>query len=1187
MAKDIECRDNAKKFREYWLLAKDSEVAGYQKYWILLLGDVLGLEDALSRISFQIPVPTGRTTKFLDAWIPETKVLIEHKKRGVKLDQSQSGHDGMTPYEQALEYDNARGYEDKARWIVTCNFDEIWIYDRSRPLDDPQKITLSELPKELHRLAFLVKRDVQKVDSKELEISVQAGRIVGKLYDALLKQYGSESPETLAALNRLCVRLVFCLYAEDADIFPKNAFRNLVKATPVEFLRRQLLRLFQTLDTPPDKRDRFLEAELAVFPYTNGGLFRGASESEIPPLTEEIVKLLDGSSGFDWSGISPTIFGALFESTLNPATRRAGGMVYTSIENIHKVIDPLFLDDLEKRLDDILGYGFNRVDGRESDFNAEAQRRRDAQSGEIGISGAMPQTPVIDSKKQNISQPESSLRTSAPLRLCVKNTPASLCVNKKQRTALLALQAEIAALKFLDPACGSGNFLTETYLSLRRLENRIIAALQAGQGELDFGTSVKVSISQFHGIEINDFAVTVAKTALWIAEAQMLKETAEILHREPDYLPLKEYDGIVHGNALRMEWGSLLNVANVQMLPITNTNSQLGNVEPGTENWKLENGTGNTTTLATFSYIMGNPPFVGARNKSSGQAADMEAVFGKSWKGLGNLDYVTCWYKKAADFILAAKNAKTTKVAFVSTNSICQGESVALLWKPLFEKGLEIDFAWRSFRWDNEAQAKAHVHCVIVGFSVEGDFNAESQSRRDTQSCFDRINKIDRILDDGNPDNPVNPVKKDYQHKTICGDECGFVDCNGGEKLTQSSQSPQSRGVETSRTSRELKIYDGDKVIEAENINGYLMDAPNAWIESRKSPICDVPEINYGSFALDDGNYTIDEDEYKILAANDPHIDTFLRPFIGAQEFLHDKKRYCVWLSGISPSLIKTNKVIYEKVCRVKEWRSKSSRKNTVELSKTPTLFAEIRQPKTEYLAIPTVCSERREYIPIGMMDSTTIASNQLYVIPSATLYHFGVLTSSVHMAWMRTVCGRLETRYRYSANIVYNNFPWPEVENVANVQMLPIAKSNCQLGNGELGTENWELKNGTGNIGNTGNIKESPNLLISKTPSNESNKTSLRSSASLRLCVKNTPTSLCVKNITQTAQSILDARALYPDSSLADLYDPLTMPPELRKAHAANDAAVMKAYGYASTMTEPEIVAHLFKLYAAKVACR
>ena len=640
----------ARKFVEYWRFQRGSEKGEDQQFWNSLLGEVLGLEDVKSHVQYQVPVPMKGTTKFLDAWIPETRVLIEHKSRGVNLDAPQAGHNGLTPYEQAVEYDNARSYEDKARWVVTCNFDAIWIYDRSRPLEEPQKITLSELPKEVHRLAFLVKRDVQKVDAKELEISVQAGRIVGKFYDALLKQYGSETPETLAALNRLCVRLVFCLYAEDADIFPKDAFRNLVKATPIGFLRRQLLRLFQTLDTPEEKRDRFLEAELAVFPYTNGGLFRGASESEIPPLTEEIVRLLDGSSGFDWSGISPTIFGALFESTLNPATRRAGGMVYTSIENIHKVIDPLFLEGLKSRADELLG---------------------------------------ATEKKSSVY-------------------PVSCAV----KTKLLSLQDEIAGLTFLDPACGSGNFLTETYISLRRLENRIIAALQKGQGELDFGASVKVSISQFHGIEINDFAVTVAQTALWIAESQMLKETAEILHREPDYLPLKDYDGIVEGNALRMEWGSLL----------------VGSDGVGSDG--VNSPTPSLTHSPTFSYIMGNPPFVGYSNQSAEQKADMLSIFvdekGKPYKTAGKLDYVCAWYRKAADYVLTAKDAKNTKAAFVSTNSICQGESVAAFWKPLFERGVEIDFAWRTFRWDSEAHLKAHVHCVIVGFS----FNAESQSRK-------------------------------------------------------------------------------------------------------------------------------------------------------------------------------------------------------------------------------------------------------------------------------------------------------------------------------------------------------------------------------------------------------------------------------------------------------------------------
>ena len=627
----MENKDAAKKFREYWIFRPGSEKGEDQQFWNSLLRDVLGLEDIESAIKYQLPVKLKATTKFLDAWIPSTRVLIEHKTRGVKLDAPQAGHGGMTPYEQAKEYDDARGFDEKARWIVLCNFDEFLVYDCTKPLAAPERITLADLPKEVHRLSFLVNKKVSKVDSKELEISVQAGRIVAKLYDALLKQYESGSPETLAALNRLCVRLVFCLYAEDAGIFPKNALRNLIKSTPVEFMRRQLLRLFQTLDTPPEKRDRYLEAELAVFPYTNGGLFAGASESEIPPLTEEIAKLLDGSSGFDWSGISPTIFGALFESTLNPQTRRAGGMVYTSVENIHKVIDPLFMDGLKERVDGILGT---------TEYTEYTE------------------------KKSSVSS-------------------VSSVVKKK----LLALQDEIASLAFLDPACGSGNFLTETYLSMRRLENRIIAALQGGQGEFDLGEGIgaKVSIRQFKGIEINDFAVSVAKTAMWIAEAQMHAETCEILHSEPDFLPLKEYDGIVQGNALRLDW------------PQTN-------------------------------YIMGNPPFVGHQYRNREQASDMDGIYSDCKDfSYGKLDYVCAWYKKSVDCILAAKDAKGTKVAFVSTNSICQGESVAAMWQPLFQRGVEIDFAWRTFRWDSEAHEKAHVHCVIVGFHV-GDIKLAQSS---------------------------------------------------------------------------------------------------------------------------------------------------------------------------------------------------------------------------------------------------------------------------------------------------------------------------------------------------------------------------------------------------------------------------------------------------------------------------
>ena len=637
-------KQSARKFVEYWTFQRGSEKGEDQQFWNSLLGEVLGLEDVKSHVQYQVPVPMKGTTKFLDAWIPETRVLIEHKSRGVNLDAPQAGHNGLTPYEQAVEYDAARSFNEKARWIVTCNFDEFRIYDRAKPLAPPLTLKLANLPKEAYRLNFLVNPKEKAID-RELEISVQAGRIVGELYDAFLKQYGNSDAKTLAALNRLCVRLVFCLYAEDAEIFPKDCFRRLVESSDARRLRSDLQRLFITLDTPLEKRDAYLEKEFQVFPYTNGGLFRGAAETDIPPLTEDIRKLLIGATQFDWREITPTIFGALFESTLNPVTRRAGGMVYTSVENIHKVIDPLFLAELTRRV----------------------------------------------------------------------NETASLTPSPSTQKKLKELQTEIASLSFLDPASGSGNFLTETFICLRRLENKIISALQQGQREFDLGTTVKVSISQFHGIEINDFAVSVAKTALWIAEAQMLKETAEILHREPDYLPLKDYDGIIEGNALRMDWGKEVRVQ---------SSSSRKDDKNSTLPLQLK------TPTKPYNYIMGNPPFVGYSNQSAEQKADMLSIFvdekGKPYKTAGKLDYVCAWYRKAADYVLTAKDAKNTKVAFVSTNSICQGESVAAFWKPLFEMGLEIDFAWRTFRWDNEAQAKAHVHCVIVGFS----FNAESQSRK-------------------------------------------------------------------------------------------------------------------------------------------------------------------------------------------------------------------------------------------------------------------------------------------------------------------------------------------------------------------------------------------------------------------------------------------------------------------------
>ncbi len=1028
-------RRAAKAFAERWTYRRGSEKGEDQQFWNDLLRSVLGVEDVESRIRYQVPVPMGgspspataRTTKFLDAWIPETRVLIEHKSRGVDLSAPQSGHGGLTPYEQACEYDNARTFDERARWIVTCNFDRFEIHDRAKPLAPPLVLRLRDLPKEAHRLAFLVDPKERAVD-RELEISVRAGRIVGELYDALLARYAGKAnsdesdgsataspvrhagaaaeasdksefpPDALAALNRLCVRLVFCLYAEDAGVFPKDCLRRLVEATPAEFLRTRLAQLFRVLDTPPERRDPYLEPELAAFPYTNGGLFRDAAEGDIPPLTEEIRQLLLGASQFDWREITPTVFGALFESTLNPETRRAGGMVYTSVENIHKVIGPLFLDGLAAELDAILA--------------SASPRERDRR--------------------------------------------------------LAAFQDRLVSLTFLDPACGSGNFLTETYICLRRLENRLIAARQRGQGELDLGLTVKVSLAQFRGIEINDFAVAVAKTALWIAEAQMRRETAEILHREPDYLPLKDAGGIVEGNALRTDW-------------------------------------------PRADYIMGNPPFVGASMMTAEQKAEAVALFGKG-RRTNSVDYVGAWYHRAA----ARMAGTAARAAFVSTNSITQGEQVAPLWRPLFEKyGLVIDFAWRTFRWDSEASEKAHVHCVIVGFHAEG--GGRGATALPVTASAGRASL---------------PVAASVGRAALCPPQ-----------KTIFTPAPRA----------------------AANICPYLIDAPTVFVEARGAPLCDVPAMTYGCKPSDGGNLILSEAERAALLADEggplfiksgPTLADCIRRYVGARDFINrDEVRYCLWLKDVSPAVYRRSKEVMRRLAAVREMRLKSTAAATRKMAEKPYLFFSTPPLGGNYLLLPEVSSERRQYVPIGFMAPDVIAANTTLVVPGATAYHFGVLTSSVHMAWMRAVAGRLEMRYRYSAAVVYNNFPWPE-------------------GAGEAdGTQGTGRTQGTGAAGEGAATETAPGAASSGGAAGDGR--------ARPVCLMR-PSSF--QAISSTARGILDARARDPDASLADLYDPLTMPTDLRAAHAANDRAVLAAYGLAADTPESEIVAHLFRLYAEKV---
>ena len=917
---DAESRAAAKKFAADWQ-GRGDEKQETQTFWLALLQKVYGVVEPDKFISFEKTVnvddaKTGKTTtKFIDGYIGATRVLIEQKGAKIDLNKGETQSDGslLSPYQQARRYGGYLPANQQPRWIVVCNFKEFRIHDMNRPNDTPEILMLSDLEKEYTRLNFLVDTGDENI-RKEMEISLQAGELVGVLYDALLKQYADpEAEETLKSLNALCVRLVFCLYAEDAGIFGKRGmFHDYLQAHRAED-RRALINLFRVLDQKPEQRDRYLDEDLAAFPYVNGGLFAN-EDIEIPRLGDEIMDLLlsRASEDFDWSAISPTIFGAVFESTLNPQTRRAGGMHYTSIENIHKVIDPLFLDELKAELAQIKAIS--------------VERTRDAK--------------------------------------------------------LRSFQVRLANLRFLDPACGSGNFLTETYLSLRRLENEVISLLHKGQIVLDLNNPIKVSISQFYGIEINDFAVTVAKTALWIAESQMMKETEDVVHMALDFLPLKTNAYIVEGNALRLDWETVV---------------------PKTQ----------------LNYIMGNPPFVGHQWRTKEQAADLEGVC-KDIPKYGKLDYVCGWYVRAAEYM----QGTSIHAAFVSTNSITQGESVAILWKPLFIRHIHIDFAYRTFVWTSEAKDRAAVHCVIIGFSC------------------------------------CQSLKKKY-------------------------------------------LFENGQSKEVMQINGYLLDAPNVFIQSRGKPLAPkFPEMSKGSQPTDGGFLLLSKEERDQLISQYPDSKLFIKRFVGSKDLINNEIRYCLWLKGVSPTCYRTIAPVVERLKCVAKSRANSPTASVRRDAETPMLFTQIRQPETKYLAVPEVSSQNRKYIPIGFLTPDIIASNKLYLVPNASLYMFGIMTSNIHMAWMRVTAGRLKSDYSYSP-AVYNNFPWP------------------------------------------------------------------------------TPTEAQKAKIEQTAQAILDARALYPDCSLADLYDEVTMPPELRKAHQANDKAVMLSYGFdIKTTTETTCVAELMKLY-------
>lgn len=919
-----EQRKAAQDFIERWG-DRGNEKQDSQSFWLDLLHNVYGIDNPTEYITFEDSVSNMMdSTSFIDGYIEKTNVLIEQKGRHRDLNKGIRQSDGtyLTPFQQALRYSATLPYSRRPRWIVTSNFKEFYIYDMEKPNSDPSIVKLKDLEKEYYRLEILIDKTNTQIE-KETKVSIKAGELIGQIYDELIEQYHDpEDPYSLKSINQLSVRLVFSFYAEDAGLFGKRRmFHDYLIDFDTRNFRHAIIEFFHVLNTKIEDRDPYLDEKLAAFPYVNGGLFEDM-DIEIPQFTDHLRELIleNASSDFNWSEISPTIFGGVFESTLNPEERRKGGMHYTSIQNIHKVIDPLFLGRLKEELNEI----------KQLKQHAAIKRRA------------------------------------------------------------LEFQNKLASLTFLDPAAGSGNFLTETYIALRELENEALVLIHGDNVLLDTEADlIKVSLNQFYGIEVNDFAVSVAKTALWIAESQMFEKTKDLIYSEADFLPIKSYPNIVEGNALIMDWMDVIDPRDLD-------------------------------------FIIGNPPFIGARLMSSTQKEDIKSVFEKQ-KGVGNLDYVTGWFYKASKFI----QNTSIEVAFVSTNSITQGQQVSLLWEPLINNfNLVINFAHRTFEWQNETKDSAAVHCVIVGFAD-----------------FSRHDKV---------------------------------------------------------------IYSGKSMEKVDEINPYLVDAPNIMIKSLSNPLSNVSKMIFGSMANDGGNLFLNKDEKIEIEKKDPLSKKYIRKVFGAAEFINDRERYCLWLKDITPNELKNMPQVLKRVAKVKEHRLNSKRKATRDLADTPHLFGEIRQPDSNYLLVPRVSSENRRYIPIGFMSHENIATDAVQIVPNATLYEFGIITSNVHMAWMRTVAGRLEMRYRYSSTVVYNTFSWPKI--------------------------NKEQR----------------------------------------------------KMIEKTAQGILNARALYPESSLADLYDELTMPVELRKAHQENDRAVMEAYGMkVGETTESDSVAYLFKMYEKLISSK
>lgn len=801
---------DAEAFASRWA-NKGNENQDTQRFWIDFYQNVLGVEDAVSRLEFEKPVSTDASTHdgYIDVFIPSAKTLVEQKSLGIDLakEETRQGRK-VTPAKQGNAYAQGMPLSQQPRYIIACNFSDFWVFDRERDslCREPLfKLPLAELPKNLAAIQFL-KGGAEAPATISRAVSVEAGKIMSKLHEQVAEAFDDpDTPENHHALSVLMTRLMFLMFCEDSGLVAPNAFRDYVSHFQADDLRRGLKDLFVWLDTKDEDRDKYAESWLKKLPYMNGGLFR--EKTEIPPLSENFrhTLIVEGCQEFDWSGVSPTVFGSIFEGALSHDHRRANGQHFTSPENIHKVIDPLFLDGLKAEFD-----------------------------------GA-----------------------------CAKPVAGGA-----RTRALKELHEKIGGISILDPAAGSGNFLTESYLCLRQLENRILFELQGEQTSFSFEDSgdrdVLVSLKNFHGIELEDFACCVARTALWIAEKQADTDTAKVTQRVYQELPLTDYEGIVNANALRIDWNDVVSADEVD-------------------------------------YVLGNPPFIGSSRLEDAQKEDRKAIFGKS---AGLLDYVACWHKKAAEYM----DGHRVRCAFVSTNSICQGQQVEPLWKPLFDNGVHIDFAYKTFVWDSQASDKANVHVVIVGFSKSPD---------------------------------MQPL-----------------------------------------------LFSSTGATKADNINGYLSNAPDVFVEKRRQPLCSVPKMSRGGGAGDWGFLTLDEAEAHRLLTSYPALEQYIRPFSMGSEFIKGINRYCLWFAGLSGAeLSKLPKEIRDRFDEIRKLRLASPRSGTQKRACAPWEFDEVKAPADgAFLAVPQVSSGRRKYIPVGFITNGTIPGNKLFFVEEADLYDFGRL---------------------------------------------------------------------------------------------------------------------------------------------------------------------------------------------------